>query len=112
MVADWLGKKMAFISSAHFTIKWALLFLALVIVICNSLYLRFHLQRQFHLLLTALIIGVIVVFAVEWIISSPKTPFEAIKSISISIFCNNRNCFKIYHRNGCFYEETFEESVK
>ena len=100
------AKKWQLFPTAHFTIKWALLFVALVLLYA-IVYFAVSFTTSIPPSITALIIGVIVVFAVEWTIGSPKTPLEAIRIHITSIFRSNGNGFQVYYRNGRFYEETF-----
>ena len=101
----WAEKWQLFAYGA-FYIQMGVAFYCTGVVICDSLYCRFIYNIHSAICHSA-IIGIIVVFAIEWTISSPETPTAAIKSVSIPFFAMIAIVFQIYHRNSCFYEETF-----
>ena len=75
-------KEWRFFSSAHYSIKWMVLLLALVIIFA-VLYIVFSFLDAISPAVLAIVFGVIGIIALEWFISEPKTPIEVVKSISI-----------------------------
>ena len=100
------AKKWQLFATAHFTFKWVLLFIVLALLFA-ILYIAVSFTSSIPPSVTALIIGIIVVFAIEWTISSPETPIDANQIRLNTFFCNDCDCLSIYHRDGCFHEETF-----
>lgn len=105
------AKKWQLFASAHFTIKWALLFVTLVLLYI-IVYFAVSFTTSIPPSITALIIGIIVVFAVEWTIGSPKTPLEAIKSISLPYFAVMAIVFRFITGTAVFMKKLSDESVK
>lgn len=105
------AKKWQLFASAHFTIKWALLFVALVLLYA-IVYFAVSFTTSIPPSITALIIGIIVVFTVEWTIGSPKTPLDAIKSISLPYFALMAVVFRFITGTAVFMKKLSDESVK
>lgn len=105
------AKKWHLLPSAHVTIKWALLFMALV-VLFGLLYLAVSFTTSIPPSITALIIGIIAVFAIEWTIDSPKTPWDAIKSVSIPFLALMAIVLRFITGTAVFMKKLSEESTK
>ncbi|WP_186670565.1 hypothetical protein [Sporosarcina sp. BP05] len=105
------AKKWHLFPSAHFTIKWALLFVALVLLYA-IVYFAVSFTTSIPPSITALTIGIIVVFTVEWTIGSPKTPFAAMKSISLPYFALMAMVFRFITGTAVFMKKFSDESVK
>jgi hypothetical protein len=105
------AKKWQLFTTAHFTIKWALLFVALVLLYA-IVYFAVSFTTSIPPSITALIIGFIVVFAVEWSIGSPKTPLEAIRTISIPYLALMAMVFRFITGTAVFMKKLSDESVK
>lgn len=78
-------KKWTLFSTAHYTVKWGILFLVLVMIFA-IIYMMVSFLDSIPGALTALFISVIGIIAVEWLISEPKSPIEVIKSVSLPLF--------------------------
>lgn len=78
------AKKWDLFATAHFAVKWGILFLVLVIIFA-ILYMMVSFFDSIPAALTALFISVIGIIAVEWFISESKSPEELFKSISIPL---------------------------
>lgn len=77
-------KEWRFFSSAHYSVKWLILFLALVIIFA-LLYVVFSFLDAISPAVLAIVFGVIGIIVLEWFISEPKTPIEVVKSISLPL---------------------------
>ncbi|MDN4607793.1 hypothetical protein [Sporosarcina highlanderae] len=80
----WAKKWLIFGSKNEYS-KWVLLFIILLIVF-GIFYLVSKLTVNISPAITALVISVICAVALEWVIYSPSTLWEGIKSISIPFF--------------------------
>ncbi|WP_210468971.1 hypothetical protein [Sporosarcina sp. 6E9] len=69
------------VSSYHYSIKWTLLFIGLFIIFA-ILYILSSFMGKIPPSLSAIIIGVIGVIIVEWFISEPKSIIDVFKTIS------------------------------
>jgi hypothetical protein len=105
------AKEWQLFAYVHFTIKWALLFVALVLLYA-IVYFAVSFTTSIPPSITALIIGIIVVFTVEWTIGSPKTPLAAIKSISLPYFALMAIVFRFITGTAVFMKKLSDESVK
>jgi hypothetical protein len=105
------AKKWQLFPSVHFTIKWALLFVVLFFLFA-IVYFAVSFTTSIPPSITAIIIGIIVVFAVEWTIGSPKTPSAAIKSISIPYFALMVIVFRFITGTAVFMKKLSNESIK
>ena len=105
------AKKWHLFGSAHFTIKWALLFVALTCLFA-ILYFAVSFTTSIPPSVTAIILGLIVVFAVEWTIGSPKTPIAAIKSISLPYLALMAIVFRFITGTAVYMKKLSTESVK
>lgn len=105
------AKKWHLFPTVHFTIKWALLFMAMVLLYA-IVYFAVSFTTSIPPSITALIIGIIVVFAVEWTIGSPKTPLAALKSISLPYFALMAMVFRFITGTAVFMKKLSDESVK
>src|SRR4051812_47072381 len=76
------AKKWQLFASAHFSLKWVLLFIALTVFFA-LLYIIFSFIYRIPPSVTALISSIIVVLALEWIITNPKSALSLIRSASI-----------------------------
>jgi len=76
------AKELSLLSSAHFSIKWLLLFLAMIITFA-LFYILFSFLDAIPPSVLALSFGLVGIIVIEWFISEPKTPIGVIKSISI-----------------------------
>ena len=105
------AKKGQLFGSAHFTMKWAVFFVILFIVFA-LLYIAVSFTASIPPSITALIIGIIAVFAIEWTIGSPKTPLDAIKSVSIPFLAVIAIVLRFITGTAVFMKKLSEESVK
>lgn len=78
------AKKWSLLSSAHYSIKWLLLFLAMVIIFA-VFYILFSFLDAIPPAVLALSFGMVGIIVLEWFISEPKTPIGVIKSISVPL---------------------------
>lgn len=69
-------------STAHFSVKWAVLFLALVVIFA-ILYVATSYLDSIPPGVSAIFLGVVGVIAIEWMISEPKSLLDLAKSVSI-----------------------------
>jgi hypothetical protein len=106
----WAKKDLLF-SSTSITIQWVLLFFMLLVVYA-ILYFAVSFTTTIPPSLTALIIGVIGVFAIEWTIGSPKTPIDAIKSVSIPFLSIIAIVLRFITGTAVFMKKLSRESVK
>ncbi len=75
-------KKWQVLPAAHYSIKW--LFLIVVLVILFAIvYLIISFLESIPPSVSALIFSIVAIVIIEWMISEPKTPIEAIRAISI-----------------------------
>ncbi len=105
------AKEWSLFAYAHFTIKWALLFVALVLLYA-IVYFAVSFTTSIPPSITAILIGIVVVFTVEWTIGSPKTPLAAIKSISLPYFALMAIVFRFITGTAVFMKKLSDESVK
>lgn len=106
----WAKKGMLF-ASTHIVIQWALLFILLTVTFA-ILYFAVSFTTSIPPSVTALIITLIAVFAIEWTIGSPKTPFDAIKSVSIPFLSIIAVVLRFLTGTAVFMKKLSEESVK
>ena len=106
----WAKKGMLF-ESVPIIIQWALLFILLTVIFA-ILYFAVSFTTSIPPSVTALVIGIIAVFAIEWTISSPATPLEAIKSVSIPFLSIIAIVLRFITGTAVFMKKLSEESVK
>lgn len=78
------AKEWGLFASAHSSIKWIILYLALVVIFA-VLYIIFSFLDGISPAVLALAFGLVGIIMLEWFISEPKTPIEVIKSISVPL---------------------------
>ncbi|CAM3123334.1 hypothetical protein FITA111629_04965 [Filibacter tadaridae] len=105
------SKKWKVFESAHFSVKWALLILALMIIIA-LLYVALSFTYSIPPSITSIIAGIIIVFIVEWSIGSPETPGAALKSISIPFFVMIAITCRFVVGTAVFMKKLSIESIK
>lgn len=105
------AKKWHLFEYAHQSIKWTLLFIALTLLFA-ILYFVVSFTTSIPPSITALILGSIVVFTVEWTIGSPQSPVAAIKSISIPYLALMAIVFRFITGTAVFMKKFSDESVK
>ncbi len=105
------AKKWHLFPYAHVTIKWALLFVVLILLFA-ILYFAVSFTTSIPPSVTALVIGIIVVFAIEWTISSPKTPLAAIKSVSIPFLAVIAIVLRFVTGTAVFMKKLSDDSMK
>ena len=105
------AKKWQIFGSAHYSIKWILLFMALTLLFA-ILYFVVSFTTSIPPSITALILGFIVVFTVEWTIGSPQSPVAAIKSISVPYLALMAIVFRFITGTAVFMKKFSDESVK
>lgn len=106
----WTKKGMMF-ASTHIVFHWALLFIILTVVFA-ILYFVVSFTTSIPPSVTSLIITILAVFAIEWTIGSPKTPFDAIKSLSIPFLSIIAIVLRFITGTAVFMKKLSEESVK
>ncbi|NYF24608.1 hypothetical protein [Sporosarcina sp. JAI121] len=105
------AKKWHLFEAEHFTIKWTLLFIALSLLFA-IVYFAVSFTTSIPPSVTAILLGVIVVFTVEWTIGSPKTPVAALKSISIPYFAIMAIVFRFITGTAVYMKKISSESAK
>ncbi|MBE1553774.1 hypothetical protein [Sporosarcina limicola] len=105
------SKKWQLLASAHFSIKWALLFVALTLIFA-LLYIVVSYTTSIPPSVTSILIGIVVVFAIEWTIATPKTPLSTIKSISLPFFAIMAIVLRFITGTAVFMKKLSEESMK
>ena len=106
----WAKKGMLF-ASAPIVIQWALLFILLTVVF-SILYFAVSFTTSIPPSVTSLIITIIAVFAIEWTIGSPKTPFDAFKSLSMPFLAIIAIVLRFITGTAVFMKKLSAESVK
>jgi hypothetical protein len=106
----WAKKGMLF-ASTHIVIQWALLMMILIVAYA-ILYFAVTFTTSIPPSVTSLIIAIITVFAIEWTIGSPKTPYDAIKSVSIPFLSIIAIVLRFITGTAVFMKKLSEESVK
>lgn len=81
----WAKGWVFFSEGAHPFIKWTSLFLILLISYM-VLYIAVSFTTSIPTVVTALLIGIIVVISVEWSIGTPETLKKAVQSVSVPFF--------------------------
>ena len=79
------SKKWHIFVSAHYSVKWLLLFVGITIIFA-ILYLIISLLDAIPPSISALTLSVIAILLVEWVIKEPSTLDQALRSISIPLF--------------------------
>lgn len=105
------AKKWQLFTSFHFTVKWILLFVVLALLFA-IFYIAMSFTTSIPPSVTALLIGIIVVFAIEWTIGSPKNPVDAIKSVSIPFLAVTAIVFRFITGTAVFMKKLSDESIK
>lgn len=77
-------KKWQVLPAAHYSIKWFFLIVVLAILFAIA-YLIISLVESIPPSVSALIFTIVTIITLEWMISEPKTPIEAIRAISIPL---------------------------
>lgn len=98
------AEKAALFSPFHFTVKWGILFLVLVIIFA-VIYIIMSFLDSIPPALSALFLGVIAIIAVEWFISEPKSPIEVIKSISVPLLSITAIVLRFIAGTAVFHRE-------
>ncbi|WP_318614997.1 hypothetical protein [Sporosarcina sp. YIM B06819] len=104
-------KKGSLFGSPHIVIQWALFFIILTVVFA-IIYFAVSFTSSIPPSVTSLIIAIIAVFAIEWTIGSPKTPFDAIKSVSIPFLAIIAMVLRFITGTAVFMKKFLAESVK
>lgn len=97
-------KKWSAFSSVHDLVKWAILFLLLILVFA-ALYILTSFLESVSPAVLAIVISVIGMIAVEWLISEPKTPFEVIQSMSIPLLSVTAITLRFIAGTAIFFKE-------
>jgi hypothetical protein len=106
----WADKWQLF-ATVHFTFKWVLFFIVLALLFA-ILYIAVSFTSSIPPSVTALLIGIIVVFAIEWTISSPETPSAAVKSVSIPFFAMIAIVFRFITGTAVYMKKLSDENTK
>ncbi|WP_342505171.1 hypothetical protein [Sporosarcina sp. FSL K6-2383] len=106
----WVEKGMLF-ESAPIVIQWGLLFIVLIVTFA-ILYFAVSFTTSIPPSISALAIAIIAVFAIEWTITSPKTPFDAIKSVSIPFLSIIAIVLRFLTGTAVFMKKLSGESMK
>lgn len=105
------AKKWQLFTTSHTLTKWLLLFVSLVLVYA-LVYLVVSFTTSIPPSITALLIGIVAVFAIEWSIESPKTPMSAIRSISIPFFTVMAIVLRFVTGTAVFMKKLSDEHTK
>lgn len=97
-------KKFPLFSTFHFTVKWGILFVALLIIFAVIYMIVSHLT-SIPPALTAIFISVLGIIALEWFISEPKSPMEVMTSISIPLLSVTAIVLRFIVGTAVFYKE-------
>lgn len=76
------AKKWGAFSTLHFTVKWGIFFIALLLIFA-VIYMMMSFLDSISPAVLAIFFTIIGVIAIEWLISEPKSPTEVLKSLSI-----------------------------
>ena len=91
----------------HYIVNWLLLILALSVLFA-IVYIVISFLYKIPPSISALLIGIVVVFIAEWFISKPDSLKEAIDSISIPLLATTAIVFRFIVGNCCIYERNFK----
>lgn len=95
----------------HISIKWALLIIFLTLLYA-LIYAAVSFTTSIPPSVTALIIGVVGVFAIEWSISSPSSPSEAIKSVSMPLLALLAIVLRFITGTAVYMKKISDENIK
>lgn len=79
------SKKWHVFASDHFSLKWLLLFLGLVVILA-VLYLLVSFLDSIPPSISALSLSVISIILIEWLIGEPESLVKTLRSISVPLF--------------------------
>ncbi|MEK5038729.1 hypothetical protein [Sporosarcina sp. FSL K6-3457] len=106
----WAKKEMLF-ASTHIIIHWLLLLLILMVVFA-ILYFAVSFTTSIPPSVTSLILAILAVFAIEWTIGLPKTPFDAFTSLSMPFLAIIAIVLRFITGTAVFMKKLSSESVK
>lgn len=106
----WAEKGMLF-ASTHVVIHWLLLFVILLVTFA-IIYFAMSFTTSIPPSVTSLILAVLAVFTIEWTIGSPKTPFDAFKSLSMPFLAIIAIVLRFITGTAVFMKKLSTESMK
>ncbi|WP_203246937.1 hypothetical protein [Sporosarcina beigongshangi] len=106
----WVNKGIPF-ATGSIVFEWLFLFVLLLVVFA-LLYIAVSFTTSIPPSITSLMIAILTVFAIEWTIGSPKTPFDAIQSVSIPFLAIIAIVLRFLTGTAVFMKKLSEESVK
>lgn len=98
------AERSVYFEPLHFTIKWGMLFLGLMVIFA-VIYIIISFLDSIPPAVSALFISILGIVVLEWFISEPKTPIEVIKSVSLPLLAITAIVLRFIAGTAVFYKE-------